>query len=293
MGLKNHNRNKIIHQVSPLQALILINAGLFVLFELFHVLFWLSKTDNTVLAEIKTWLEFALEPKQLIKQPWSIVTYAFMHDNFMHILFNMVVLFWFGSIFCDFNRNNHRLWFFYFAGTIGGAFLALVAYNLVPAVHQAIPIPYLLGASAAVMCIVVATATLVPEYEVMLLLLGSVKIKYLAAAYVLIDFLSMPAGNAGGKISHLGGAVIGFVLMWQIKRGNDIGIKILKFLGSFASLFRRKGALKVVHRAEQKKRSEGPTQEQVDAILDKISQSGYESLTSNEKEILFKASKHE
>ncbi|MBX7204782.1 MAG: rhomboid family intramembrane serine protease [Bacteroidia bacterium] len=293
MGLKNDIRNKAIHQVSPLQALLLINAGLFILFELFHVFFWLSKTDNMVLAEIKSWLELALEPKQLIKQPWSIITYAFMHDNFMHILFNMLVLFWFGSIFSDFNRNNHRLWFFYISGALGGAFLALVAYNFIPAVHQAIPIPYLLGASAAVMCIVVATATLVPEYEVMLLLLGSVKIKYLAIAYVLIDFLSMPAGNTGGKISHIGGAVLGYVLMRQIKRGNDPGIRILKIFDSFGPLFGQKGALKVVHRAEQKKRSEGPTQEQVDAILDKISQSGYESLTPNEKEILFKASKNE
>ena len=136
MGLKSDFRYRIFHQASPLQVLILINVGVFILFGFFHVLFWLSKTNYFVLAEIKSWFDLALEPKQLLRQPWSIITYAFMHDDFMHIFFNMLVLFWFGSIFSDFSRNTNRLWLFYFSGALGGALLALAAYNFVPAVHQ-------------------------------------------------------------------------------------------------------------------------------------------------------------
>lgn len=278
---------------NPVKKIIFINAVVFVLISLTHVVLWLSGVSTENIQHLLHYLSVPLQIKQVLFQPWSLFTYMFLHRQLLHILFNMLVLFWFGNIFCDLNPPK-RAWGFYLLGGIGGGLLAIAAYELIPAIRGSVYQPFMLGASASVMALVVGAATQVPNYQLNLLLFGPVKLKYLALFYVIVDFISLPDANPAGHTSHLGGALTGFVLMRQLQNGNDIVLLIDEKLGKFASLFRPKPKLKVVHRTTYLKTDPTqPTQEQIDAILDKISQSGYESLSEKEKAILFKASKND
>ncbi|MFA5246034.1 MAG: rhomboid family intramembrane serine protease, partial [Pedobacter sp.] len=228
--------------------------------------------------QITTTLSVPSELSEIPLNFWTIITYMFVQRSFFHILFNMLWLFWMGQIFMDF-LNKRQFYFTYVAGGILGALTYLIAYNTIPVFTNVSS--YLLGSSASVMAIVVATATLVPDYTLRLLLFGSVKLKYLAIAYFVLDIIGMGGGNAGGSIAHIGGAIAGFIFVKQLQSGRDLS-KILK----------RKTRLKVVKNdSGSSKNNLEPDQETIDRILDKISKSGYDSLTKTEKEQLFKASK--
>lgn len=211
---------------------------------------------------------------------WTILTYMFVHRDFFHVLFNMLWLYWMGLIFMDF-LNKRQLVFTYLSGGISGAILYLLAYNLIPVFINNAANSILLGASASVMAIVVATATLVPDYTIRLMLFGNVKLKYLALAYFFLDIISMNGANPGGSIAHIGGAIMGFIFIKQLQNGNDL-----------SKLFQRKAKLKVVKNTSSKSsKNDFSDQALIDSILDKISKSGYDSLSKEEKEQLFKASK--
>lgn len=212
---------------------------------------------------------------------WTIITYMFSHRSFFHILFNLLWLYWLGMIFLDF-LNKRQFIFTYLAGGIMGALFYLLAFNFIPVfAGSALKLP-LIGASASVMAVVVAAATLVPNFTIRLLFFGNVKLKYLALAYFVLDIIGIGSAGAGGSIAHIGGAVLGFFYIKQLNRGNDLS-KVLV----------RKSRLRVVKNTKPAgSRSSIPDQEAIDRILDKISQSGYESLTKSEKEQLFKASKN-
>lgn len=211
---------------------------------------------------------------------WTIISYMFVHRDFFHVLFNMLWLYWMGLIFMDF-LNKKQLVFTYLSGGISGAILYLLAYNLIPVFINNAGNSILLGASASVMAIVVATATLVPDYTIRLMLFGNVKLKYLALAYFFLDIISMNGANPGGSIAHIGGAVMGFIFIKQLQNGHDL-----------SKLFQRKPKLKVVKSTNSKSsKNDFTDQALIDSILDKISKSGYDSLSKEEKEQLFKASK--
>lgn len=211
---------------------------------------------------------------------WTIATYMFVQRDFFHILFNMLWLYWMGQIFMDF-LNKKQFTFTYLAGGIAGALLYLLAYNLIPVFIKSAPNSILLGSSASVMAIVVATATLVPDYTIRLMFFGNVKLKYLTLAYFFLDIISMNGANPGGSIAHIGGAIMGFVFIKQLQNGND-----------FSKLFDKKSRMKVVKNNFSKApKNDFTDQAVIDSILDKISKSGYESLSKAEKEQLFKASK--
>ncbi len=212
---------------------------------------------------------------------WTIITYMFSHRAFFHLLFNMLWLYWLGMIFLDF-LNKRQFIFTYLAGGIMGAVFYLLAFNFIPVfASSGMRLP-LIGASASVMAIVVATATMVPDFTIRLLFFGNVKLKYLALAYFVLDVIGIGSGGAGGSIAHIGGAVLGFVYINQLKRGND-----------WSKILVRKGTLRVVRNPKPAGKPSGtPDQEAIDRILDKISQSGYDNLTRSEKEQLFKASKN-
>jgi membrane associated rhomboid family serine protease len=294
MSVMNDIRSAFASTASPVRRIILLNVSVFLAFELFGLVLWITGQPQDLSRMLSSWFRLPLEPERLMWQPWSLVTYAFMHAGLFHILFNMLVFFWFGNIFTDFNKKE-RVWGFYLLGAIGGALLTILAYQFIPAIHRSIHMPFMIGASAAVMCLVVATAVMVPNYELHLLLFGPVRIKYIALVYILLDLVNMPAGNAGGHVSHIGGALTGYFLMKQLQKGNDISFQFIGILNKFGALFRtKKPKLRVAHRQEYKKKNEDlPSQEQVDAILDKISRSGYDSLTTKEKELLFKASRND
>jgi membrane associated rhomboid family serine protease len=235
-----------------------------------------------------------------VTRPWTLITYSFAHSltGILHILFNMLGLYWFGRLFVEY-LGSDKLIAVYVLGAIAGGLLYLLAYNIFPvlpdflAVHSS-----MVGASAAIFAIMTATAVLLPNYSFYLLLIGPVKIKYIVAVYIFVSILGSVGSNAGGDIAHLGGALIGFVYMKQLQAGSDWGIWVTVTLDWIKNLFKPKPKVKISYRKEKsapaapRKSEKGFTQDEIDAILDKISADGYESLSKEEKEKLFNASKN-
>lgn len=271
---------KAFQSGNPLYLFIGINILVFLAIGLIAVAEFLFG-GNTSLAEwISRQLSMPANLQTLAYKPWTPITYMFLQREIFHILFNLLWLYWMGMIFMDF-LNKRQFIFTYLAGGITGALLYLFAYNTLPAFSGLSQNSILLGSSASVMAVVIATATLVPDYTIRLLLFGTVRLKYLASAYFVLDIIGMAGGNPGGSIAHIGGAIFGFVFIKQLNSGRDLS-KILK----------KKSRLKVVQN-KSNIRSEAiyTDQESIDKILDKISRSGYDSLNKTEKEALFKASK--
>ena len=281
-----------------LMQLIYVNGGIFLAMKVLEVLFYLTGSAETY-DLVTYYLTIPASPKLLLFRPWSIITHMFVHDGFLHILFNMMWLYFGGSLFLNFH-DSKKLLSTYILGALVGALFFMVAINVFPVFSDSVPYARAVGASAAVLSIVVAVATTAPNYVVRLVLLGPVKLKYIAIVSVLLDVLLIPQGNAGGHFGHLGGALFGFVFASQLKRGNDLTVDFLRpYFWLRDKWANRNNPIKVVHRKPNTKsksrydfqEEKASKQEQIDAILDKIKRSGYDSLSAKEKEILFKASK--
>ena len=272
-----------------------INILVFLVVGVTKVILFLSGSDNEVVSTFINLLSVKSSLPMLARHPWSPVTYMFVHENFMHILFNMLILFWTGKIFCDF-LGSKKLVAVYIMGGLAGALVYILAYNLFPAFSQAVEFSKLIGASAGVIAVLVGIATMAPDYTMHLLFFGPVRLKYIAIFLVLLYVISIPDGNAGGNISHLGGAMLGFFYSRALKSGTDIGAWLTKFFDFVRGIFSMKPRLRTVHSRKQsggRNADATPRQEVIDAILDKISRSGYSSLSKEEKDILFKASKQQ
>ena len=191
--------------------LIYINIGIYLLLTLTTVFLRLFNIQGGMPIH---WLEMPSDIMQLLMQPWSLVTYAFLHTDIFHLLFNMLWLYWFGQLFL-FNYSSKHLRGLYILGAIAGGFLYLLAYNVFPYFQNMVNHSWLLGASASVLAIVLATAVSMPDYKLNLLLFGQVRLKYMALFVILSDLLFITSGNAGGHIAHLGGALAG----WWFARG--------------------------------------------------------------------------
>ena len=227
--------------------------------------------------------------QSLMVRPWTIVTYMFYHEDFLHILFNLLWLYWFGQLFLQFFAQRQLTWV-YLLGGISGALLYILAFNLLPPFKGYAEVSLALGASASVLAVVIAVATLQPNFTVYLLFLGAVRLKYLALATVVIDIISIPVSNAGGHIAHLGGALFGFLYVAALRSGTDLA----KPFYSISSIrFPKRNRMKVTYRSHNADYDynyrKAQKQKQIDDILDKIARSGYDSLTKEEKDILFKA----
>lgn len=282
--------------------LIIINVIVFVVLGAVKVMGDVSHV--VALQTLSRWFVIPAPIHNFIQQPWSIISYAFMHGGLGHIFFNMLALYYFGRLFAEY-LGSDKLIAVYVLGAIAGGVAYVLAYNTIPyfiAINSFQGEPAtMVGASAAVDAIIVATATLLPDYTFFLFLLGPVRIKYIAAFLVATSFLSATGANAGGNIAHLGGAFIGFVYMKQLQAGSNWGIWITATLEWIKGLFKPRVRVKVSYRNERNQ-SEGRgratsqpssslSQAELDAILDKISAGGYESLTKEEKDKLFHASK--
>ena len=278
--------------------LIIINVVIYVVLAVLMVIFYIPGYGEVF---DKIHEQFSIPPRfsDFLTRPWTLITYMFTHDlsGILHILFNMLVLYWFGRLFVEY-LGSDKLIAVYILGGVSGAVAYLIAYNTIPFYIERSSFPGMVGASASINAIVVATATLLPNYTFFLLFFGPVKIKYIAAITVFLSFLGTVGTNAGGNIAHLGGALIGFIYMKQLQSGINWGSWVTATLEWIKDLFRAKPKVKVSYRKEdytaQKKSTGGKppvTQDELDAILDKISAGGYESLTKEEKEKLFNASK--
>jgi len=192
----------------------------------------------------------------------------------------MLWLYWMGQIFLDFVKPRQFHFVYLGGGILGAVFFALI-FNLVPVYQPFVAEATLKGSSAAVMAIFTAAATLVPNYSLRLMFVGEVKIKYLLLVYIFLDLIGVKEANAGGSLAHLGGALFGFVYVKLLQSGTDL-----------STIFMKKPKLRVVKNETPKKSQNNVNQKEVDAILDKISKTGYDKLTKEEKETLFKASKN-
>lgn len=279
--------------------LIIINLAVFVVMGVIMVITKVSGLEE-LWSVIHEQFQIPARFPEFITRPWSLLTYMFMHDlsGILHILFNMLIMYWFGRLFVEY-LGSDKLVAIYLLGGIAGGVAYLLAYNIIPffvTQSQAVRIG-MVGASASVNAIVVATAALLPNYTFFLLLIGPVRIKYVAGVIVFLSFLGTVGDNAGGNIAHLGGALMGFIYMKQLQSGINWGGWITVTLDWFKDLFKEKPRVKVSYRKERgtvkpvSSEKTGYTQEEIDRILDKISEGGYESLTKDEKEKLFNASK--
>lgn len=297
MGPVDKFRYKL-QTATVVEKLIAINVLVFILFFLVKTIAFLFQLPSDF---ITTWLVFPKELGEFVFKPWSIITYSFLHSGIWHILSNMLILYYAGVYFLTY-FSSKKLLTFYFLGVIIGALVYMLSYNLFPA-FEATGKSYLVGASAGVMAVLVGVATKVPDMRIRLMFLGSIKFWYIAAFLVVIDVIQIPFGNAGGHFAHLGGAIFGFMYTKQLAQGNDIGSGFEKLINWFISLFDSSNKPKSKMKTVYKKKGAGPykskvaainkneKQQKIDAILDKISTSGYDSLTKVEKDFLFHAGK--
>lgn len=288
-------KNSFRQKENGLTQLIIVNIAIYIAINAIYTILYLTKADESVSGIFIKYLAVPSSLKSLVFKPWTLITYMFLHEDFFHILFNMLWLYWLGKIFYEY-LGNKKLISVYFLGGLSGALLYILAFNIFPAFKQNVHYSYALGASASVLAIIVAIATLIPNYSLYLLIIGPVKLKYIAAFSVILDFLSISKGNAGGHIAHLGGAIFGFIFIKQLQKGNDISMGFQKFTDTLKEAFFSKGKLKVSYKntsegAQTKsKKVSNINQDILDSILDKISKSGYDSLSKEEKDLLFKAS---
>jgi len=296
MSLTQDIRAAFSRRDNAVNQFIIINALVFAVLIIFQAILFLAQSRDIYTLVLRQ-LALSSDGLVLLRHPWTLLTYAFVHENFFHILFNMLNLYWFGQIIREY-LGDRRLISLYVLGALAGGVFFLLAYNFLPVFQLRVGQP-VIGASAAVTAIIVAAATLLPDYTFMLILLGPVKIKWIAAVVVIISLAGINGGNPGGEITHLGGALLGFLFVKQLKAGRDMGRPVVATGTWLSRVFQRGPAMKVTHRTAASgpgrptAGNAGPSAtppEEVDLILDKISRSGYESLSKEEKQKLFRAS---
>jgi membrane associated rhomboid family serine protease len=291
-------------QGNILYRLIFVNIALFVALGLVFVfmrLFTPGITLSALQAQFSdTFLKYLMVPSvpgELLKRPWTVITYMFTHFNFLHILFNMLMLFWFGRIFLQY-LTGKQLLSTYILGGLSGALLYILFINGLPGLREHLG-SSMLGASASIMAIVIAISFYVPDYTIYMLFIGPVRLKYIALAFIIMDILMIASYNAGGHIAHLGGAIYGYLFISMFRKGRDIGNWLNNLLDKTVTFFKPLPRLNVSYRKSTKRvsdeeynRTKVEQQKEIDRILDKIAQGGYESLTKKEKETLFKMSEN-
>ena len=267
------------------EKIIFINIAVFIFTYLLNTLSFLLEMDGNF---IINW--FALRPHfdTLLFKPWTIFSYGFLHSGFFHILFNLLFLYYFGNLFLNFFSRKQFL-AYYFLGIISGGLIYILSYNYLPALKTQETV--LVGASAGVTAILIGIASHIPNYSLRFQFIGNIKLLYIAIAFVALDIIQIPNGNAGGHLAHLGGALVGFLLTRYFQQGTG-------FIQWLENLFLRKEQkpLKTVYKSKKStgtnERNPKNQQIKIDRILDKISKSGYETLTKEEKDFLFKVGKN-
>ncbi len=286
MSLYNELKMKVFYSGNRINLFIGINVIIFLTFIVLKVFEYLFTGKTLYSNLVNDYLAVPSNLESLLYKPWTLFTYMFIHADFFHILFNMLWLYWIGRILEEY-INGKKITFLYIAGGLAGAIFYIVCYNIFPAFSEMALISSAVGASGAVTAIIIATATLLPNHTISLLLLGPVRLVWIAIFYFIVDFVSLLGPNAGGSLAHLGGAIFGFFFIKSMQKGND-------WSKPFENLFKPQPKLKVVSKNQERASStknEVPNQTEVDEILDKISKTGYDKLTKREKEVLFKASK--
>lgn len=274
---------------SPVTKLLYINVGIFIIFRLIHAFFWAAGFKEFY--PFYDWFSAPAYLPSLLHKPWTVFSYMFYHEDFFHIAFNMLGLYWFGKLFLEF-LNKKQLVGIYLLGGISGYLLYFIAYYTLPVLRDSLPLATMIGASASVLAILAAVSFYRPNFSINLMFFGQVKLKYLALFYILLDVLTMASGNAGGHIAHLGGMMLGWLFAVQFRKNSDITQGINRLMDIIVTAVKPRKKLKVAHRKPvndyEYKKQKVSEQKEIDAILDKISRSGYDSLNKDEKEMLFR-----
>ncbi|AGA77057.1 rhomboid family protein [Echinicola vietnamensis] len=301
-GFWYYLKNAFNHKDNSLYKLLAINLLVFLVFLVLRVFLTISG-EGALYQQLLSYFMMPAEVSRIITQPWSIFTYMFMHEGIFHILFNMLFLYWFGLLVQEY-LGSRKLANLYILGGLAGAVLYVIMYNVAPYFIEQRDAALMLGASAGVYAIVVGAATLTPDTTFHLLLLGPVKIKYIAIFYVVIAFANSTGANAGGELAHLGGAAIGYLYITMLRKGTDLGTPVQAVGRFFENVFAGRPNVKVTYRKKnppykseplretdtKTSKKEGTTQEEIDKILDKIADKGYDSLSKEEKRKLFEYS---
>ncbi len=286
---------RFFREGSVLANLIIINVVVWLLVQIFSLIFFLYNQPDAALATTSIIRIFGVPAflPALFNKPWTIVTYMFLHVDVWHILFNMLWLYWFGKIFQEY-LGSRKLLVVYLLGGISGALVYILAFNVFPVFAPSLPISCALGASASVMAIVTAVSFKVPDFNISLLFIGRIRIIYLAIALFVFDFFMIPTGNAGGHIAHIGGALFGF--LYSQFSSASFGNRA-KWTRPGRDFFRKKPMQATPFESTSRPLSDEEfnlqkvkKQRRMDDILEKISKGGYDSLTRDEKEFLFKSS---
>ena len=275
-------------QKNMLSRLMLINIVIWLICLFISVFTWLFNISD--ISFVTKLFAVPSDISALAEKPWSVFTYMFLQEQFGHLFFNMLMLYYGGKIFLQYFSEKQLLFTYIFGGLFGALFFIL-AFNAFPVFEDMKGHAFALGSSASVLSILIAAATYRPDYTLNLFLLGQVKMKWVAIVFVVIDFLSITKGNSGGHIAHLGGALWGFLYAFMLKSDFDI-----------YKIFKKKAKIRVktvnsenYHRRpktdEQYNAERAQEQEDVDRILEKIAKNGYSSLSDKEKEFLFRQSK--
>jgi len=276
---------------SYLTKLIYVNIAIWVIVRLVFVGFTLSGSDGST---ILSWVALPASFELFISRPWTILSYMFLHFEFMHILFNVLWLYWFGKIFLEYH-SQQKLLSLYLIGGIWGGLAYMLAYNLIPVFQNTVFHVQLMGASASVIAIVIAIAVYVPNHLIHLVFIGPVKIKWIAFVSVLLYVINLSGDNAGGNFAHLGGALWGWIFMSQLIAGRNITGRFDRVTDTFFSWFRPRRKLKIKYNSPNPdydyNKRKVIQQEEINKVLDKIGKSGYDSLTYEERDILFKMGK--
>ena len=232
-----------------LMKIIVVNLVVFLALLFIEVILTLSGYEHWYQAIVNQ-LSLPASLGELIYRPWTLVTYFFTHTSFFHILFNMLFLYWFGQLIMEFLGSEKIINLYVLGGLAGGLFYILI-YNTIPFFNERVAVAQMLGASAGVYAVVVGAATFMPNYSISLILLGPVRIKYIAIFYVIVSFAGITGANAGGELAHLAGAALGFTFIKQLQRGNDWGKPVTSFLTFVKSFFVQQPKVRVSHRGRR------------------------------------------
>ena len=266
------------------EKIILLNVIIFIIPFFIKTFFFLFNLESF---DLIYWLKLSPDILTFIFTPWTIITYGFIHGGISHILWNMILLYFSSRFFLNL-FSAEKFLNTYFLGIILGGIIFLFSFSIFPVFKNSYA--NLIGSSAGVMSVLIFVCTYSPDQEIRIIFFN-LKLKYLGIALVLIDIIQIPSGNAGGNLAHLGGSLFGFIYANQLKNGNDIGLFFEKFLFSFYKFFKKPVRLKTVHKNKNTNQTSIDKQKRVDDILDKISNSGYDSLSKEEKDFLFKIGK--
>ncbi len=295
--------SKAVNQIITINVVVFLTTGILYVF-----LFLFNRTD--IYREYMKYTELPADIHVLLRRPWTIITYMFLHAGVFHILFNMLWLYWLGKSLAEY-QGESKVWYTYIFGGIFGGIAFITAYNVFPVFEPLLKQSYAVGASAGVMAILATLAMLIPNQRIVLFLFGEIKMKWFAIIVFVIDFLMIGSNNAGGHIAHIGGGIWGVLYVVLLKQGMDVYLPFQRFFIRL-SQYRapKKTQMKIVHSAysveyHTKGKSvtesiekvqvssvdsseEIPTQEEIDRILDKILEKGMNSLTKKEKDTLAK-----